>query len=59
MDPSHADPFDPSRRLPGKWLPLLVVALCAWLVARGTRRVAWTVFGLYWVLHWSGAIGHR
>ena len=34
-----------------KLLP--VVFGLAWLAARGVKKLAWSLFGLYWAFHWA------
>ncbi len=38
-----------------RWLPMLLVAVGAWVVWRTLKQSFWTVFGLAWVIGWSGA----
>ncbi|HEU4663988.1 MAG TPA: hypothetical protein VFS55_08155 [Dokdonella sp.] len=33
-------------------LPYALVLGIAWLAARGAKKLAWSVFGLYWEFHW-------
>ncbi len=33
-------------------MPVLLAIAVAWLLARGLRKMLWTVFGLYWAFHW-------
>ncbi|MGN6519201.1 MAG: hypothetical protein ACTHK2_07240 [Dokdonella sp.] len=35
-----------------KLLPYGLVLGIAWLAARGVRKFAWSMFGLYWAIHW-------
>ncbi|HOX70101.1 MAG: hypothetical protein WAS23_04825 [Dokdonella sp.] len=42
------------RETLSRWLPTLLVIGVAWLVARGLKRAFWTVFGIGWLMHWSG-----
>ena len=41
-----------------KYLPLVIVALLVWFVARGIRRVFWTAFGLFWAFGGMSALRH-
>jgi hypothetical protein len=41
-----------------KYLPLVVVALLAWLAARCLKRVFWTAFGLFWALGGMHGLRH-
>lgn len=41
------------RETLNRWLPTILVAVGIWLVARGIRRLFWTVFGLAWVMYWT------
>ena len=42
----------PQRATLDKYLPWAAAAVGAWLLARGIRKTAWTLFGLYAALHW-------
>ncbi|HEY6943417.1 hypothetical protein [Dokdonella sp.] len=36
-----------------KLLPYALVFGVAWLAARGVKKLAWSLFGLYWAFHWA------
>jgi hypothetical protein len=41
-----------SRTTLEKYLPVFLAIAVAWLIARGLKKMFWTVFGLYWAFHW-------
>ncbi len=41
-----------------KYLPLVIVALLVWFVARGMRRMFWTAFGLFWAFGGMSGLRH-
>lgn len=42
----------PTQSTLEKSMPVLLAIAVAWLLARGLRKMLWTVFGLYCALHW-------
>ncbi|HET8899197.1 MAG TPA: hypothetical protein VFN09_10540 [Rhodanobacteraceae bacterium] len=42
------------RQTLDKYLPWMLAALVAWLFTRGLRRMFWTLFGIFWIMHWTG-----
>jgi len=36
-----------------KLLPIVLVFGIAWLAGRGVKKLAWSLFGLYWAFHWA------
>jgi len=45
----------PKRETLEKYLPVIIAIVVAWLLARGLKKMFWTVFGLFWAFHGSGA----
>ena len=43
-----------NRQMLEKYLPWMLAALAIWFVGRGLRKMLWTLFGLAWMLHWTG-----
>lgn len=41
-----------------KWLPLVVVAVLVWFVARGLKKMFWTAFGLFWAFGGMHSLRH-
>ena len=41
-----------------KYLPLVLVAIIVWLMARGLRKMFWTAFGLFWAFGGIGTLRH-
>ncbi|GGA44035.1 hypothetical protein [Dyella nitratireducens] len=37
-----------------KYMPWLLALLAAFLAGKALKRMFWTVFGMYWMLHASG-----
>jgi hypothetical protein len=35
-----------------RYLPLAIGLAAAWIFARGLKKTAWSLFGLYWAFHW-------
>lgn len=44
------------RQLLDKYLPWILAALAAWVLARGLKKMLWTLFGFAWMLHWTGGL---
>jgi hypothetical protein len=39
-----------------KYLPWILALLAAWVVGRGLRKMFWTLFGLAWMMWWTGGL---
>ena len=48
---SYTRPSHPSETW-SRYLPLVVGLAAAWILARGLKKGAWSLFALYWAFHW-------
>jgi hypothetical protein len=44
------------RQTLDKYLPWILAAVAAWFFTRGLKRTFWKLFGIAWVIYWSGGL---
>jgi hypothetical protein len=51
---AHMNVVNENRSTLDKYMPLLLGLLVAFLAGKALKKMAWTVFGMYMALHYSG-----